>query len=96
MIFIPLQSDVVDNQAEEFMDPLREPKANVAASLHDLQYTGHPSTEMHEATTPKKSSTRDWTSFKRFLMQRFPVSKTVSISSVCALFCHLLNYQRTY
>lgn len=27
--------------------------------------------------------TKEWTSFRRLLMQRFPVSKMVSMSSVC-------------
>lgn len=37
---------------------------------------------------------KEWVSYKKFLMQRFPVVKLVSISSVCP--CFELNVSSTY
>ncbi|GKV38764.1 hypothetical protein SLEP1_g46642 [Rubroshorea leprosula] len=69
----------VEDRANDFFDPLRAPDANTAASLDDLQDFDSPSAENEAAA---QVQAKEWTSFKRLLMQRFPVSKMVSISSM--------------
>lgn len=69
----------VEDRANDFFDPLRAPDANTTASLDDLQDFDSPSAENEAAD---QVQAKEWTSFKRLLMQRFPVSKMVSISSV--------------
>lgn len=74
---IVLQVDVVDHEHNEFFDPLRGLVDNATDSREDVQEL--------ESTSSEASSqlpTKEWMSFKRFLMQKFPVSKMVSISSV--------------
>ncbi|KAK7847414.1 upf0505 protein [Quercus suber] len=71
------QVDVVDHGNNDFFDPLRRSDNNATVSKDDFQD--------HENTSSETSTqlpTKEWMSFKRFLMQRFPVSKMVSISSV--------------
>ncbi|RDX62575.1 hypothetical protein CR513_59080, partial [Mucuna pruriens] len=66
------QVDVVDCGNTGFFDPLRgtDNDANAAAPDRD---------NLNEAVDHQP--TREWTSFRRLLMQRFPVSKMVSVSS---------------
>lgn len=63
----------------EFYDPLRGSDANVMVSLDDLQ-DEYKSSAVNEADF--ELPTNGWTSFKKFLMQRFSGSKMVSISPV--------------
>lgn len=72
-----LQVDVVDHGKNEFYDPLRGSDANVMVSLDDLQ-DEYKSSAVNEADF--ELPTKGWTSFKKFLMQRFSGSKMVSIS----------------
>ncbi|KAF5478945.1 hypothetical protein F2P56_005465, partial [Juglans regia] len=74
---IALQVDVVDHEHNDFFDPLRGLADNATNCREDVQEL--------ESTSSEASSqlpTREWMSFKRFLMQKFPVSKMVSISSM--------------
>ncbi|XP_040988402.1 VPS35 endosomal protein-sorting factor-like isoform X3 [Juglans microcarpa x Juglans regia] len=71
------QVDVVDHEHNDFFDPLRGLADNATNCREDVQEL--------ESTSSEASSqlpTKEWMSFKRFLMQKFPVSKMVSISSM--------------
>ncbi|XP_059664782.1 uncharacterized protein LOC132311079 isoform X2 [Cornus florida] len=70
------QVDVVDPKKNDFLDPLRWSDANVADSIETLQDEENISTAV--AQLPEK----EWSSFKKLLMQKFSVSKMVSLSSV--------------
>ncbi|TKY57323.1 UPF0505 protein C16orf6 [Spatholobus suberectus] len=67
------QVDVVDGGNTDFFDPLRgtDNDANAAPPDH---------ANLNEAVDHQP--TKEWTSFRRLLMQRFPVSKMVSVSSM--------------
>ncbi|CAJ1971427.1 unnamed protein product [Sphenostylis stenocarpa] len=67
------QVDVVDRGNNDFFDPLRgnDNDANAAPPDHD---------NLNEAADHQP--TKEWTSFRRLLMQRFPVSKMVSVSTM--------------
>ncbi|KAK7371999.1 hypothetical protein VNO80_05366 [Phaseolus coccineus] len=67
------QVDVVDRGNNDFFDPLRgtDNDANAAPPDHD---------NLNEAADLQP--TKEWTSSRRLLMQRFPVSKMVSVSSM--------------
>lgn len=67
----------MDHEHNDFFDPLRGLADNAMNCTEDVQEL--------ESTSSEASSqlpTKEWMSFKRFLMQKFPVSKMVSISSV--------------
>ncbi|KAI8557561.1 hypothetical protein RHMOL_Rhmol04G0020200 [Rhododendron molle] len=72
-----LQVDVVDHGKSDFYDPLRGSDANVMISLDNLREEDNNSA-VNEADA--ELPTKEWTSFKKFLMQRFSGSKMVSIS----------------
>ncbi|XP_027940241.1 UPF0505 protein C16orf62 homolog isoform X2 [Vigna unguiculata] len=67
------QVDVVDRGNSDFFDPLRgtDNDANAAVPDHD---------NLNEYADIQP--TKEWTSFRRLLMQRFPVSKMVSVSTM--------------
>lgn len=69
----------MDHGKSDFYDPLRGSDAHVMISLDNLreEYT---SSAVNEADA--ELPTKEWTSFKKFLKQRFSGSKTVSISPV--------------
>lgn len=81
-----LQIVAVDQGNDDFFDPLRASDDNGAVS----GIVSQDSESVFEAELPKQASLqnheKEWTSFKRFLMQRFPVSKMVSVSSVIIFF----------
>ncbi|PPS00604.1 hypothetical protein GOBAR_AA20061 [Gossypium barbadense] len=67
---------------EEFFDPLRAPDSNASVETvdgHDFESSSNGNDDSFPVQT------KEWTSFKRFLMQRFPVSKMISVSSVARL-----------
>ncbi|KAI9080628.1 hypothetical protein K1719_037385 [Acacia pycnantha] len=68
-----IQVDTVDLGNHEFLDPLRGLDGDAKAIPFD-----------HEIPSEAASHppTKEWTSFRRLLQQRFPVSKMVSLSSV--------------
>lgn len=73
----------MEHRDNDFFDPLRGPETDAAVSIENFE----------DASTPTEVanhvSVKEWISFKRFLMQRFPVSKMVSISSVSVLSCSM-------
>ncbi|KAF8409587.1 hypothetical protein HHK36_005665 [Tetracentron sinense] len=74
--------DAKDHKNNDFFDPLRGPNANVAV-FEDVQDGQSTSTRGRLSNeTALQLSMKEWASFKRFLMQKFSVSKTVSISSM--------------
>ncbi|XP_057441139.1 uncharacterized protein LOC130733086 isoform X2 [Lotus japonicus] len=70
---LPQVNDVVDRGNTDFFDPLRGTDTDAKAAPHDPD-------NLVEASEPRP--TKEWTSFRRLLMQRFPVSKMVSVSSM--------------
>ncbi|KAJ6751723.1 hypothetical protein OIU85_002176 [Salix viminalis] len=65
-------NQVVDekNGNNDFYDPLRGLNAEDSASVEEKDNNN------------SQVSSKEWTSFKRFLMQKFPVSKMISIASM--------------
>lgn len=79
----PILRQVDDNEEnrnnEEFFDPLRAPDSNASVETvdgHDFESSSNGNDDSFPVQT------KEWTSFKRFLMQRFPVSKMISVSSM--------------
>ncbi|KAA8523649.1 hypothetical protein F0562_010072 [Nyssa sinensis] len=70
------QVDVVDRERNDFLDPLRRPDAIVADSGENLK------DEKNSSKAAVKLPGKEWSSFRKFLMQRFSVSKMISISSM--------------
>lgn len=79
--------DVDDRENSDFVDPLRVIDTNLAVSVEDIQYGESSSTVLSEAAV--QVPVKEWTSFKRFIMQKFPISKMVSVSAViiCITLC---------
>ncbi|XP_048130945.1 VPS35 endosomal protein sorting factor-like isoform X2 [Rhodamnia argentea] len=71
---------VGEHHTENFFDPLRGPNTNVGEAFHNLP--DEERTSGGFCTERDNQHTRDWNSFKRLLMQRFPISKMISISSI--------------
>ncbi|XP_021287819.1 UPF0505 protein C16orf62 homolog isoform X2 [Herrania umbratica] len=70
---------VESSNSEEFFDPLRAPNYNASAVIVDGQDLESISSGNDDSIQVQM---KEWTSFKRFLMQRFPVSKMISVSSM--------------
>lgn len=77
---------VANHENNDFLDPLRGWCANVAVSNEDSPDIDYASAATSSASlssgTVSEIPSKEWTSFKRFLMQKFPVSKMISVSSV--------------
>ncbi|XP_055801098.1 uncharacterized protein LOC129870364 isoform X2 [Solanum dulcamara] len=76
------QVDVTDYGRDEFFDPLR---GNHGKPEDSMKGIGGTSTEITEE--PYRDITihflgKEWTSYKKVLMQKFPVSKMISVSSL--------------
>lgn len=80
----PCSSKEVDvvGQKEEIYDPLRGIDANSPASLKDLQYFDDNSVKVLSESSSVQLQEKEWSSFKKFLIQRFSVPKTVSVSAM--------------
>ncbi|XP_050138630.1 uncharacterized protein LOC126614962 isoform X1 [Malus sylvestris] len=72
-----LQVEVVDDGNEEYFDPLRRSDNNAEASREDLVEIETSSTAGLSGEASIQNPSKEWAFFKRSLMQRFPVSKTV-------------------
>ncbi|XP_068312077.1 uncharacterized protein [Pyrus communis] len=72
-----LQVEVVDEGNEEYFDPLRRSENNAEASREDLVEIETSSTAGLSGEASIQNPSKEWSFFKRSLMQRFPVSKTV-------------------
>ena len=86
--------DVEDSENSNFIDPLRAADTNLAVSIEGTQYVESSSTVASEATG--QAPVKEWTTFKRFIMQKFPVSKMVSVSSVIVLILYTCVYKYIY
>ncbi|XP_039026976.1 VPS35 endosomal protein sorting factor-like isoform X3 [Hibiscus syriacus] len=64
---------------EEFFDPLRAPESNASVEIVDENDFESSSNGIEDSVQVQM---KEWTSFKRLLMQRFPVSKMISVSSM--------------
>ncbi|KAF8026249.1 hypothetical protein BT93_F2911 [Corymbia citriodora subsp. variegata] len=69
-----------DHYIEGFFDPLRGPNPGVEDAFQNL--TDKEWTSGESGSERRDEDKRDWSSFKRLLMQRFPISKMISISSI--------------
>ncbi|XP_038690110.1 VPS35 endosomal protein sorting factor-like isoform X2 [Tripterygium wilfordii] len=76
------QVDKLDSEDKNFFDPLRGPDANVTVSVDDVQDFDNASKVGVSSGAASQVPSKEWNSFKRFLMQRFPFSKMVSIFSM--------------
>ncbi|KAL7130929.1 hypothetical protein ABFS83_13G165300 [Erythranthe nasuta] len=79
--FSPLQVEESNCRKDDFSDPLRATDGTTEISADDIQNEHINS----EPTVPRDSSAqlrarKEWTPFKKILMQRFPVSKSSSVS----------------
>ncbi|XP_047979803.1 VPS35 endosomal protein sorting factor-like isoform X2 [Salvia hispanica] len=73
----PLQVEECESEKDDFCDPLRVSDGLVAVSSSDV----HREDVSTEATAPSQlKTTKGWISYKKMLMQRFPVSKTSPMS----------------
>ncbi|XP_073149503.1 uncharacterized protein [Henckelia pumila] len=70
---------------DDFIDPLRAPDEKMEVSAGDVhrEYT-HPE-EPLAGDISARLRIKEWNSFKKSLMQRFPLSKTIPISMVSSL-----------
>ncbi|XP_031284588.1 VPS35 endosomal protein sorting factor-like [Pistacia vera] len=80
--------DVVDCENSDFFDPLRAADVNAVVPIEDIE--DGESSSMLSSEASSQVSVKEWISFKRFLMQKFPVSKMVSLSSVSKIFISFL------
>ncbi|XP_022867447.1 UPF0505 protein isoform X2 [Olea europaea var. sylvestris] len=80
----PRQVNLLDDGKDDFFDPLRSLNGTMEFSANILQHEDIKS----DKTVPKEiyaqSQQKEWNSFTKILMQRFPVSKTISISLVAS------------
>ncbi|XP_022733809.1 UPF0505 protein C16orf62 homolog isoform X2 [Durio zibethinus] len=74
-----VDDNVENRNNEEFFDPLRAPDSNAPVKIVDGRDSESSSYGNDDSAQVQM---KEWTSFKRFLMQRFPVSKMISISSM--------------
>ncbi|KAH0987001.1 hypothetical protein GBA52_014178 [Prunus armeniaca] len=77
-----LQVGVADHGDTEFFDPLRRSDNNAEAAREDLVDIETSSGAGLSSEASIQNPSKEWASFKRSLVQRFPVSKTVSTSSM--------------
>lgn len=69
----------MDHQRTKFFDPLRSSDEKEATPLSELEDEENNSTA--STSSAVQYSGQEWYSFKKLLMQRFPVPKMVSLSS---------------
>ncbi|KAK9269685.1 hypothetical protein L1049_001463 [Liquidambar formosana] len=87
------QVDIEDHENNDFFDPLRGPDTNVAVTTDDLQDVESIFTVGLSRRAAIQLPAKEWTTFKRILMQRFSISKMISISSVSMSFLLYNDYQ---
>ncbi|WCJ32961.1 VPS35 endosomal protein-sorting factor-like [Euphorbia peplus] len=81
----PLNQDVVvvaNRQDNDFFDPLRGGDNDAVVLNEDALEFENAATVSLSAEATSRIPSKEWTSFKRFLMQKFPVSKMISLSSM--------------
>lgn len=87
-----MQVEVVDHADMDYLDPLRRSDNNAAVSREDLEVIERNSVVGVSGEATILNPSKEWVSFKRSLMQRFPVSKTVLTSSVSFLIVFIPPY----
>lgn len=80
------QADLADKEKGYIIDPLRGTGVTTEVSVEAIQDTERNPIAVPSIEAPVKYSSKEWTSFKKLLMQRFPASKMISISSVSVAF----------
>ncbi|KAL2476340.1 hypothetical protein Adt_37076 [Abeliophyllum distichum] len=78
----PLQVNVLDDRKDDFFDPLRSMNGKMEVSTTGLQHEEIYSDETVPNEISAQSQEKEWNSFTKILMQRVPVSKTISISVI--------------
>ncbi|KAK4373916.1 hypothetical protein RND71_004593 [Anisodus tanguticus] len=76
------QVDVTDNGRDEFFDPLRENYGKPEDSMKDFGSTATEITAEPYKDVAIQFPGKEWTSYNKVLMQKFPVSKMDSVSSL--------------
>lgn len=85
-------------ERDDIIDPLRAPDETMEVSVTDVhrEYTNPEETLTSDITVQLRI--KEWNSFKKSLMQKFPLSKTIPISMVTSLYVksnqELDNHQR--
>ncbi|MCD7469575.1 hypothetical protein HAX54_008688 [Datura stramonium] len=80
------QVDVTDYGRDQFFDPLRGNYGKLEDSMKDLGSTAAEITAEPYRDIAIQFLGKEWTSYKKVLMQKFPVSKMISVSSLSSLF----------
>lgn len=76
---IELKVEECESGKDDFCDPLRVSDGSMAVSSSDV----HREDVSTEATAPSQlKTTKGWISYKKMLMQRFPVPKTSPMAVV--------------
>ncbi|KAI5674779.1 hypothetical protein M9H77_15143 [Catharanthus roseus] len=78
------QVDLVFKEESEIIDPLRAIGGEKEVSIEAFQDKEINLTAASFVEAAAQDSSKEWISFKKFLMQRFPVPKMISVSSVSA------------
>ena len=87
------QVDYANEDKNEKLDPLRVPCSSIIVPFEDLEDASNGSNSDISGSCSVERLEKDWNIFKRFLVQKFPPSKTVAISSVCVTFFQLIYVQ---
>ncbi|CAO2835907.1 unnamed protein product [Amaranthus hypochondriacus] len=72
----------VNEDKNEKLDPLRVPCSSTIVPFKDLEDASNGSNSDVSGSLTVERLTKDWNIFKRFLVQKFPPSKVVAISSI--------------
>jgi len=79
----------VYGQNGDTLDPLRASHGDIAVPSLDLENSENAFKSEISGANSIKLLVKEWTTFKRLLVQKFPTAKTLSVSSVCVpLFIH--------
>lgn len=77
-----LQVDVVDGAMDDTLDPLRARHGDLAVPFQDLENSENAVKSEISGTKSIELLVKEWATFKRLLVQKFPTAKTVSVSSI--------------
>lgn len=77
-----LQVDIVDGEKDDTLDPLRAPHWDIAVPFQDLENSENAVKSEISGANSIELLVKEWATFKRFLVQKFPTAKTVSVSAI--------------
>ncbi|KNA22780.1 hypothetical protein SOVF_031280 isoform A [Spinacia oleracea] len=83
--FLSPQVVAIDEEKHGTLDPLRAPCRSVVVPSKDLENARRASKPEISGSDAAQLLGKEWTTFKRFLVQKFPPSKTVAVSSIANL-----------